>query len=67
MARLTTEHAPTLEALRGAAGRKADADADLKRLIGDALQAGVPAIHVAEAAGISRPTLYRLLGRKVEP
>jgi hypothetical protein len=66
MVRLTAEHAPTLRALRAAADRRATADAELERLAVNAVRAGVPALHVADAAGIGRATLYRWLGQEVE-
>jgi len=45
----------------------ADADAELERiadLAGEAQAAGANLAEIAELAGVSRPTLYRLLGHR---
>jgi transcriptional regulator of acetoin/glycerol metabolism len=65
MTRLTEQQLETLADVRRAASRKERAEAQLYALAAAAVT-NVPAIHVAEAAGMSRATLYRALGRRDE-
>lgn len=57
-----------LDRLREAGARReaaeqarAEAMDDIRRLAMEAKQAGVPVAHIAEAAGVTRPTVYALL------
>lgn len=45
----------------------ADADAALHALVQEALQAGTPKTEVARRAGLSRQTIYNLIGRSDAP
>ncbi|HKG36221.1 MAG TPA: helix-turn-helix domain-containing protein [Solirubrobacterales bacterium] len=52
-------------ALRGiqkAVKQRSRADDDLRRYCREAKAAGVPITQIAEAAGLSRPTVYAYLG-----
>ena len=50
--------APTLNLLRRTVARRDRADADVRALAVSLAAAHVPIRHIAEAAGVARPTIY---------
>ena len=50
--------APTLNLLRRTVARRDQADADVRTLAVSLASAHVPISHIAEAAGVARPTIY---------
>ena len=50
--------APTLNLLRRTVARRDRADADVRALAVSLAAAHVPISHIAEAAGVARPTIY---------
>ena len=50
--------APTLALLRRTVARRDQADADVRTLAVALAAAHVPISHIAEAAGVARPTIY---------
>jgi transposase-like protein len=50
--------APTLNLLRRTVARRDQADADVRALAVSLAAAHVPISHIAEAAGVARPTDY---------
>lgn len=63
MVKLPAEQTDTLRNVRAAAERRRIAGARLAALAVEAVNAGVPAAHVANAAGIGRATLYRWINQ----